>query len=105
MGYVCVYEIILYVYVYCSSEWKMYKDSFILSLGVVFMCVVGFMSMFIAIFKRNCLNLDMSMFIDYVYVYVIISYVYVHRTLYYTTYMLSQRLNIDYAYVPCYLND
>ena len=82
----------------------MYKDSFILSLQVVFMCVVGFMSTFIAICKRNCLKLDMSMFIDYAYVYKMINYVYVHRTLYYTTYMLSQRLNIDYAYVPCYLN-
>ena len=68
------------------------------------MCVVRFMSTFIAICKRYCLNLNMSMFIDYAYVYVMISYVYVHPTLYYTTYMLSQRLNIDYAYVPCYLN-
>ena len=103
-GYVYVYEIIRYVYVHCSSEWKMYKNSLILSLRIVFMCVLGFMSTFIAICKRYCLNLNMSMFIDYAYMYVMISYVYVHRTLYYTTYMLSQRLNIDHAYVPCYLN-
>ena len=69
------------------------------------MGVVGFMSTFIAVCKRYCVNLDMSMFIDYAYVYVIMSYVYVHRTLFYTTYILSQRLNIDHAYVPCYLND
>ena len=83
----------------------MYKNFLILSLRVGFMGVVGFMSTFIAVCKRYCVNLDMSMFIDYAYVYVIMSYVYVHRTLFYTTYILSQRLNIDYAYVPCYLND